>query len=330
MKKERKIIYKEIVEAIRSSQSILITAHEDPDGDSIGSQLALARVVGHLGRSATIVNQGGIPFKYKFLPDINLIKEIGDFDKNKNFDLALILECPDVERTGLVKNLIGEQTKIINIDHHPDGKPFGLINYLDDKASSLGEMLYELFIAEELPIDRETAVLLYAAILTDTGRFRFNSTSSRTMKITGELIARGVNPREITDNIYFALPPSILKLTGAVLSGISFYENGRICLLQVDRKMLEENGIRMSELDGLAEYTLFARNVVVGGLLKELEDGFTKVSLRSRDGIDVSAVAHKYGGGGHFNASGFGVGLPMSTVRNRLLADLKELLNASI
>jgi len=150
------------------------------------------------------------------------------------------------------------------------------------------------------------------------------------MEIISELIGHGVNPREVTDNIYFAVPPSILKLTGEALSGISFFANGRICLLQVNRKMLEENGVSMGELDGLADYTLFARDVVVGGLLKEINADFTKVSLRSRNGIDVSDVAHKYGGGGHRNASGFGIKLPINAVRDRLIEDLKELVNASI
>lgn len=330
MKKERKTIYKEIIRTIRSSQSILITAHEDPDGDSIGSELALGRIINQLGREATIVNQGRIPVKYRFLPDIDRASEVRDFRGQPDFDLAFILECPGIERTGLVKNLIGAKTKIISIDHHPDNRPFASINYIDENASSVGEMLYELFVAEGLAIDKNTAILLYAAILTDTGRFRFNSTSSRTMEIISELITCGVNPRVITDSIYFALPPPILKLTGEALSGISFFENGRICLLQVDRKMIENNMVDMSEMDGLADYTLFARDVIVGGLLKEIEKGFTKVSLRSRDGIDVSQLAHRYGGGGHFNAAGFGIELPLNVVRERLLEDLKELVNASI
>ncbi len=330
MKRERKTIYKEIIQAVRSSQSILITGHEDPDGDSIGSELALGRIIDQLGRKVTIVNQGRVPIKYGFLPEIDRAIEFRDFRDQPAFDLALILECPGIERTGLVKNLIGAGTKIINIDHHPDNRPFGLINYIDENASSVGEMLYELFVAEELSIDKDTAILLYTAILTDTGRFRFDSTSPRTMGIIGELIARGVNPRVITDYIYFALPPPILKLTGEALSGISFFENGRICLLQVDRKMLEKNMVNMSEMDGLADYTLFARDVIVGGLLKEMEAGFTKVSLRSRNGINVSQLAHKYGGGGHFSAAGFGIALPLNVARERLLEDLKELVNASI
>lgn len=330
MKKERKTIYKEIIRAIRSSQSILITGHEDPDGDSIGSELALGRILRQFGREATIINQGRVPAKYRFLPEIDRAIEFKDFRGQPDFDLVLILECPGVDRTGLVKNLVGAKAKIINIDHHPDNRPFASINYIDETASSVGEMLFELFIAEGLSIDKDTAVLLYTAILTDTGRFRFDSTSSRTMEIIGELITCGVNPRVITDNIYFALPPSILKLTGEALSGITFFENGRICLLQVDREMLENNMVNMSEMDGLADYTLFARDVIVGGLLKEMESGFTKVSLRSRNGINVSQLAHKYGGGGHFNAAGFGIALPLSVARERLLEDLKELVNASI
>jgi phosphoesterase RecJ-like protein len=330
MNNEKLMIYKQIAQAIRDARSILIASHEDPDGDSLGSQLAISRVMRKLEKSPIIVNQGRIPFKYQFLPDIADITDIKNFGGDDNFDLVMILECPDAERTGAVKNLIHNGVKIINIDHHHDSRPFGAINYLDDKASSVGEMLFELFAAENLPIDRETAILLYAAILTDTGRFRYNSTTKRTMEVAGRLIDMGVNPREITDKIYFALPQSTLRLTGEVLSGITFHENGRICLLRLDKKMIDNHKTDISEMDGLADYTLAAKDVIVGGLLKEINGGFTKVSLRSRDKIDVSHVAHKYGGGGHINAAGFGVNKPIDSIINKLLDDLKELVHGSV
>jgi phosphoesterase RecJ-like protein len=329
MKKERKLIYKEISAAIKAADSILIASHEDPDGDSLGSMLSLRRIILRSKKKATAVKQGIIPYKYKSLPDIEKILDVDEHPGIK-YDLAFILECPQIERAGKVKNFIDSNTFLINIDHHPDNRLFGRINYIDDTASSVGEMLYEYFVAEKLEIDKETAAALYAAILTDTGRFRFDSTSPRTMQIAGELISRGVNPRQITDKIYFGLPPSILKATGRALSSIDFYENGRICILQLDKQILKEAGATVGEMEGLADYALYAQGVVVGGLLKEIEDSYTKVSLRSRDGVDVSRLAHKYGGGGHKNAAGYGVEMPLEEARRRLIEDLKELIHDAV
>ena len=323
-------IYKDIIKAVEVAKSILIASHEDPDGDSIGSQLAMRQFAIAKGKSVTILNHGAIPDKYLFLPNIVEIKNIEDYQGSESFDLAIIIECPGLERLGKVQRHLGEGTKLINIDHHPDNQKFGVVNLLNSKASSVGEMLVEYFEAINWKIDTNAAICLYAAILTDTGRFRYNSTTRRTMEIAGQLIELGANPREICDRIYYTMPLQLIKLTGTALSGINFYEDGRICLMQVDRRMLEENKTDYGDLNGLADYTLFGKGVVVGGLIKELDKGRTKVSLRSRGKFDVSSVAHKYGGGGHFNAAGFAVNLPMDAVRKTLLKDLIEALNGQL
>jgi phosphoesterase RecJ-like protein len=325
-----KTIYKDIENLIRGSQSILVTSHEDPDGDSIGSQLAIRQLAAAYGKDAVIINAGDIPLKYRFLPDIEQIRNIRKYGGSGSFDLAFILECPDVERAGEVRNLISAQTALINIDHHPDNHKFGSVNLLDADASAVGEMLFDVFLNMDMAIDKNTATWLYTAILTDTGRFRYSSTTRKTMETAGRLIELGADPREICDNIYYSITPSTLRLTGQVLADIKFFEGGKICLLQLTRKQLADNSTDMSETDGLTDYTLFGRNVIVGGLLKEINDGRTKVSLRSRNSIDVSRLAHRYNGGGHHNAAGYTINLPLDKAGDRLLCDLKELLNGSI
>ncbi|SYZ73377.1 Phosphoesterase RecJ-like protein [Candidatus Zixiibacteriota bacterium] len=316
-----------IADLIRQSKSVLITSHEDPDGDSLGSQLAVRRFLRAYKLEGSIVNQGKIPFKYMFLPDIDLVNDAANFEKSAEFDLAVVLERPNIERNGKVSRLIGKATKIINIDHHPDNSGFGDLIWVDPKASSVGEMLFELFDTLGAAIDTEMATQIYTAILTDTGRFRFRSTSRRTMEIAGRLIELGANSREICDQVYYSYPPSTIKLIGHVLSRVNFYADGRICLLQLDRKALEESRAGLGDVDGLADYTLYGKDVKVGGLLKELDDNLTKVSLRSRDQIDVSRLAHKYGGGGHYNAAGFAVKLPIIEAEQKLLQDLEGMLN---
>ncbi len=324
MTKDAKKIYKEIIKAIDKAESLLISSHMGPDGDSIGSQLAVARYAKKQGKKVSVVNHGDIPDKYKFLPDVETIVKPGACPE-KDFDLVVVLECPDLRRTGDVEKIVPEGAKLINIDHHPDNSGFGDIVLIDTKASAVGEMLAEIFIDAGYKFDAATASLLYAAILTDTGRFRFESTTKRTMEIAGMLIEYGANPRQICDNIYFSYTESNLKLTGVAYSKVRLFKDGKVCLISLDKKMMTGNGSALTDTEGMAEYTLYLRGVVVGALLREVEDNFTKVSLRSRGDIDVSALAHKYGGGGHVNASGCTINMPLAAAEKKLLEDLEKL-----
>ncbi len=325
MTKAAKKTYREIIKSIADAESVLVTSHMGPDGDSIGSQLALARYIKDQGKEVTIINHGSIPGTYKFLPDMELIIKPNEAGKKDNFDLAIILECPDTQRTGDVADMIGNGTKLINIDHHPDNTDFGDINLVDTGAAAVAEILADIFLEAGYEIDNDTAVLLYTAILTDTGRFRFESTTQRTREIAGKLIEAGANPRQICDNIYYSYSEKVLKLTGKVLSRVRLFENGKVCLISLDRKLLEDNGYSLTDTEGMTEYTLYLRGVTVGAMLREIEDNITKVSLRSRGNIDVSEVAHKYGGGGHFNAAGCTINLPINSAEEKLLVVLGSL-----
>ncbi len=323
-------ICQEILATVSRAENILVSSHEDPDGDSIGSQLAFARFAKSFGSKVTLINQGKIPGKYLFLPGIAGILNVDDYSGPVDFDLAVIFECPTRERLGKVSDFLRKEVPVINIDHHPDNSLFGKISLVNSRASSVGEMLVEFFDVTGQAIDKEMAINLYAAILTDTGRFRYNSTTRRTMEIAGLLIEKGADPREICDRIYYAMPPSLIRLTASALANINFYEQGKICLMQVDRKMLEQSHSDYSDLDGLADYTLYGNDVLVGGLIKEIEKGRTKVSLRSRGRVDVSRIAHKYGGGGHHNAAGFAVNMPIESVSEVLLEDLRKMVNGKL
>ncbi len=316
--------YREIIKFIADARSVLITSHRGPDGDSIGSQLALARYIKDQGKNVTIVNHGSISDKYKFLPGVELIIKPDKGSKN-NFDLVIILECPDVQRTGDVADMIADGIKLINIDHHPDNTNYGDIILVDIEAAAVGEILAEIFLEAGYKIDGDAATLLYTAILTDTGRFRFESTTKRTMEIAGKLIEAGASPRQICDNIYFAYSESILKLTGKVFSRVRLFEDGKVCLISLDKKFLADNGSSLTDTEGMTEYTLYLQDVVVGAMLREIEDNITKVSLRSRGNIDVSGLAHKYGGGGHVNAAGCTINLPLNWAEKKLLEDLGKL-----
>ncbi len=308
---------------IAGAESILITSHASPDGDSIGSQLALYDYIINQRKKVELINQDSIPYMYRFLPGIDCIKNIETNAPKNKFDLAFVLDCSSMERTGQVLQLLDRKTKVINIDHHPDNNKFGNIALWDSEASSTAEILTEFLLGSGWPISKDTAVVLYSAIMTDTGRFRFESTGRRTMELAGLLIELGANPRKISDNIYFSIPPAILKLTGNMLGGAQFYNDGKICIMEVSQAIMQKYGSSISDLDSLAEYTLYAKDVTIGALLKELDSTCTKVSLRSKDTINVSQVAHKFGGGGHRNASGFVANLSLEESRRELLENLK-------
>jgi len=330
MSETKATTYSSIINKIKSSQKILIASHRDPDGDSIGSQLALYNFIRFLGKKADVVGHGEIPYKYGFLPEIGVIKSLNGENSKRQYDLAIILDCSILDRIGEVENLIGSDTFIINIDHHPDNTAFGNLNLVRSDASSIGEMLTEIFLEASWNFERDTATLLYTAILTDTGRFRFDSVNRRTMEIAGILLDRGVSPREITDKVYFSMPPSILKMTGQLLSQMEFYDDNRICIMGLDKDKLALLKYASGDMEGLAEYTLYGQNTVVGGLLKEQPDNSTKVSLRSRKAIDVSKLAQKYGGGGHTNAAGCIFKMPFDQTRDKLVEELRGLLNGSL
>lgn len=299
---------------LENCQRILVASHVDPDGDSIGTQLAFAAYLRHLGKEVFLVREVEVPAKYQFLPGVDAISPVSSYGEDFSVSTALILECPNIERIGQASRFLAPDVKIVNIDHHQDNEEFGDVNWINTEVSSVGEMAFEYFRQVGHHISTDTAEQLYTAILTDTGRFRYSSTSSRTMVIAGLLIEAGADPQKICDNVYYNMRPSTMKLLGKVLNGIEFFDEGSICLLTLMQQMLDESDAEASESDGLVDFTLYTEGVVAGALLKEANSRQTKVSLRSRGNVNVATVASRFGGGGHFNASGctLPVGLPQA------------------
>lgn len=309
---------------IDSAEKILVVSHIDPDGDALGTQLAFGRYLTSLGKQVRLLRDSDVPDKYLWLPEIDQVVHFDDCGDTCVFDTAVVLECPNFDRVGRVKQFLTDGTTIINIDHHYENDQFGAVNWLDTTASSVGEMVYEYFEAIGHKIDFETATQLYTAILTDTGRFRFSSTSPRTMEIVSKLITAGAEPQKICDQIYFNLRPEVVKLIGKVLNEIEFHHHGAICVLKLTKEMLRVTGANDSDSDGLVDFTLFTGDVVAGMLIKEVDNNHSKISLRSRDGINVSDIAARYGGGGHFNASGCYIQEGMEKAKTTMIEILRE------
>lgn len=309
---------------LEKANRILVVSHIDPDGDALGTQLAFGAYLKSLGKTVFMVRDSDIPVKYKFLPDVGSIIPAASLPAETTFDTGLVLECPNLQRSGTAADRLTNGVTILNIDHHQDSSEYGTINWIDTTASSVGEMAYEYFEAVGFEVTADVATCLYTAILTDTGRFRFGSTTARTMAIAGDLIARGADPRSICDQVYYDMQPSSMLLTGKVLNSLEYHYNGTVCLLTLTKAMLADAGADESDSDGLVDFTLFTKGVTTGALLKEIDANNTKVSLRSANGVNVAKVAATFGGGGHFNAAGCRIPLPLDRAREEILKLLRE------
>lgn len=315
-------------EIIAAAEKVMVISHMDPDGDSLGTTLAFGAYLKSLGKEVYMLRDGEIPNKYSFITNLDQVVDAKNCKKEIAIDTAVILECPNVERIGVASKCVDDHVRIINIDHHRDNDIFGEINWINTNASSVGEMAFEYFERVGFDFDKAVAEQLFVAIMTDTGRFRYRSTSGRTMEIAGKLLDKGIDPQLITDSVYYNMKPSTMTLTGKVLNNIKFIAENKGCILSLERKLLDETGADMTEADGFVDFTLFSEGVVVGAFIKELDAGKTKVSLRSKDAINVAEVAARFGGGGHFNAAGFTLEMNISDAIIKVTELLNEVLDA--
>jgi bifunctional oligoribonuclease and PAP phosphatase NrnA len=321
MNKNPKI--KEILELVRGKDRFLITSHKDPDGDSIGSQLGLYRALRDFGKDVIIVNQGAMPEKYNFLDPLGLI---GFKNEPLRFtpDAAFILECPSIERIGFVSDLLPKSTIKINIDHHQDNEQYADINWVDIESCAVGELIYFLIEGSELKITAEIAEDLYAALICDTGNFRFASTTARGMKIAAELVDLGANPKKIFDHIFSKASPATLRLLGLTLSGLKVVENGLISYMQVTQDNVRQSQARIEDSEGFVDFSLGVAGVRFGILFKEVGSEEVKISVRTQNGLDAAVFAKRFNGGGHVNAAGFTLLRPLLKVVDDVISQAAE------
>jgi phosphoesterase RecJ-like protein len=289
----------QIVNAIRSRERFVLSSHARPDGDSIGSQLAMAYALRELGKQVVVVNADPAP------PPLQQFPGVGDIviapRVEGAFDAAIIMECGDLTRTG-VEGL--DRYFVINIDHHPDNRAYGAINWFDSTAAACGEMVYALVGALAVKVTVNIATHVYLAILTDTGSFHYSGISPRTFDICREVVEAGVDPVRVARDVYDSNNMGRLKLFGAVLSGMQIDRTGRIAIVYVDHEMAREAGGTYEDTEGLINLPLTVKEIQAVIFFKQIEGEQYRVSMRSKGDVDVGLVAKEYGGGGHRNAAG--------------------------
>jgi phosphoesterase RecJ-like protein len=314
-----------IRDAILARQRFLLTSHARPDGDSIGSQLALAYALEALGKQVHIVNADPAPDHYLDFPGMDRIEIARAADVD--VDALIVLECSDLGRTG-VSGLEGRFT--INIDHHQGNTGYGDLWWFDESAAACGEMVFELIAALGVPLSLEIATHIYLALLTDTGSFHHSNITPRTFDICRQTVEAGVNPAAMARRVFDSNSFGKLKLIGALLDEMELMDDGRLAVLYLNDQILAATGTTPNDTEGLINLPLTAREIQAVVFFKAAANGDIRVSLRSKYDVNVREVAGRFGGGGHKNAAGFTVRGPLTAVKATILRQVTEAIDAGL
>ena len=289
----------QVADAIRQRQRFVVTSHARPDGDAVGSSLAMAYALRQLGKDVRVVSRDAPPPPLLVFPgvaEIEIVNEIGDAA-----DAVIVMECGDVKRPGIEGV---EGGFVINIDHHPGNLLYGALNWMDLSAAACGEMVFDLVSELGVPLTYEIALHVYIAILTDTGSFHYSNITPRTFDICRLCMEAGVSPPAVARSIFDANNLGRLKLFGAVLNRMHLDPTGRIATLSVDKQLTNDCGGTYEDTEGLINLPLTVKEILAVVFFKEIGPGDWRVSMRSKGNIDINAIAKEFGGGGHKNASG--------------------------
>lgn len=317
----RKRLLKKIVEKISESRSFLITAHMNLEGDALGSELATYILLKKLKKRAAIYNNDPTPGIYHFLPFNRVIKNSWDEAK---FDVAMVLDCSDVSRTGKVKDVLGRAECIVNIDHHISNTNFGDINWVEPFSGSAAQMIYLLCDKFKI-MDKNIATCLYTGIFTDTGSFTYANTDSQTHKIVASLMKYNLHPHKIYESVHSLCNPPDLDFIGKIISSLKFDPRKKICWAAINKwqtKNYDLTEVVFSIMRLLKEPEVFL-------LFKRVDRNRTRVNFRSRGRVNVNRIAKFFGGGGHRNASGTTVEESLDRVEKKVIAFTKRYTNGA-
>lgn len=312
-----------IVEEIRSSHSFLLTTHEGPDGDAVGSSLALASILRKIGKDVVVHYRDPLPDLYGFLPGSDTVEaHIPDRD----FDVAFVLDIGELCRAGDEFCGFGRIGKTINLDHHLACENFGTLNLVDPTAAATGVLVYRIASALEYVFDLETALCLYVSIITDTGSFRYSNANREAFTIAGEMIERGVNAWDVAEQLYENQPRKRLELLARCLPTLEIIKGGLAASVTVTLDMYAATGANSELTDGFVNYPRSIRGVEVAIFFRQLEEGRVKVGFRSKGKVNVAVFSAAMGGGGHHNAAGCTVDGTIDEVKARVYALVDDVL----
>ena len=306
---------------IKSSGKILLLSHMNPDGDTLGSMCAMYSMIYHRFKKKADMNfVSNIPFNYKFLPNIDLAQRY--YDKSLVYDLVITLDVAAIDRVMDSKIFFDKAKCTINIDHHKTNPGFGDYQLIEPEASSCGEVLYNYFKQNNWTIDKDSAICMYTAIMTDTGNFRFENTSANVFRAAADLVEAGANPNYIYKQCYETKTKNFVMFQNYCVNKAVFLEDNKIAYTTVYKKDLEKFSAGDDYTDGIAETLRAIDSTEVSFVLKEVDTKLTKVSMRSK-GIDVAKICSNFGGGGHTFAAGCTIKANIKDSIEKLLKEIK-------
>jgi bifunctional oligoribonuclease and PAP phosphatase NrnA len=304
----------------------LMLGHVHPDCDVLGTLLGLGLAMEKTGWTVRYAGPDPVPEVLDFLPGAARWQVWKTAPQR--FDTIVMTDCPNDGRTeGLLAGVRGPASQVLNIDHHPDNRRYGTVNWIDPSAAATGEMIFDLLTALGWPVGAETALNLYTAVHTDTGSFRYSNTTPRTFRIAADLTAAGAQPALVTDRLYQRRPKDALLTLGRVLRHVEVSADGRIATLAVPEGEASEEFMAAEDL---VTYPRSIAGVKVAVLLRAEPGGLVKASLRGKGDVPVNRIAHRFGGGGHENAAGCTLPGPLAAAKATLLAAVQQALDGSV
>lgn len=307
-----------ILDLLQTKRRFLILLHVNPDGDSIGSSIGLGLALIGVGKEVTLVSPDEIPQTYRFLAGSEKFVPPGQV--TGRFDAALFLDCGDLERTGPAADLIRLCDVKVNIDHHITNPSYGDLNYIDPTAAAVGEQIYHLISAAGWEITETIANALYASIVTDTGSFRYENTTPDSHLIAAHLLTFGAQPQVISREIYESRSEAATRLLAAALASLRVDGDGTVASVVVRREMYRVSCASDEDAEGLVNYPRAIAGVEVAIAFREVGEQQVRVNLRSKQFVDVSRVAARWGGGGHARAAGCTIQRPLDQARADVVA----------
>ncbi|MBL7191871.1 DHH family phosphoesterase [bacterium] len=310
--------WRAVIDFIKANDDFLVTSHFSPDGDAVCSVLAMGEILERFDKKRTLAIEGGVPLKYGFLPGSPTVINPENIEISRRYSNLVVLDVGSFKRIGRIKDMISDNPRIINIDHHASENHFGEISIIDSAASSVCEMLYRFIEITDIELTPQLAAVLYTGIMTDTGRFRFNNTTPKVFGICAELVKAGAVPEKISHEVYYNLPKDYMEALAKTLSSLTFHREGVVAVMEyLDSKEIEDS-------EGIINYAISIRDVRVAVFIRISEDGRLKVSLRSQNSFDVKQIAESFGGGGHQQAAGFRYRGKLDDLKNALLKTIDE------
>jgi len=304
-------MYKKIWNKIKESDNIVLISHINPDGDALGSSLSMYNILKKLNKNVTIFNATDLPPYLDFLPNFNKVKKT----LPKKIDLMISFDCGSFDRLGIDRR----DYFLINLDHHISNTNYGDLNLIEANAASTSQVVFNLLEANNVEIDKDSATCIYTALVTDTGNFQYESVNAEVFRVASELVKAGANPDFISKMLYQRDRLSRLRFLAKALDTLELYLEGQVAIVEVTRELMEMTGAVKDDTDGIVNMIRAINSVEVALLLREEEDGSIKISLRSKNYVDVSKIAIKYGGGGHIRASG-------ATIKDKTFSEIKEMI----